>query len=184
MRKLLVLLTVLGALFIFGCQQKDSAPIPTPPGESGSSFNTSQEEQALKGILQTDPKNLNTLIRLGNLYMDAQRFSEAAEYYSRALEIDPKNNDVRVDLGTCYRRSGRPDLAEKYYREALKINPNHAFANMNLAVVLAYDFGRYEEAAKYFENYIKIEPASPNVPKIKEEIERLHQMAAAEKNKK
>jgi cytochrome c-type biogenesis protein CcmH/NrfG len=183
MRKLSVFLAVLGALLISGCQQNNSTPITTPQGGTSSSIN-SQEEQALKSVLQNDPKNLNTLVRLGNLYMDSQRFSDAVEYYDRALAIDPKNNDVRVDAGTCYRRSGRPDIAEKYYREALALNPNHAFANMNLGVVLAYDFGKYEEATKYFEKYVKLDPASPNAAQIREEINKLHQKAAEEKAKK
>jgi tetratricopeptide (TPR) repeat protein len=182
MKQLFFALTFLGAMTVLGCQQQDSTPITQPPGGvgSGGSMQTSQEEDALKGILKNDPDNLNTLIRLGNLYMDSQRFSDAVEYYERALKINPDDNNVRVDMGTCYRRSGRPDLAEKTYREALKIDPNHAFANMNLGIVLAYDLGRNAEAIKYFEKYVQLDPASPNAPQIKAEIERLRAQTAAE----
>jgi len=186
MKRRFAALLVVGVMLVLGCQREDSAPIPSPPGGVGGGSPigaSSQEEEALKGILQKDPNNLNTLIRLGNLYMDSQRFNEAIENYSKALEIDPKNNNVRVDMGVCYRRLGRPDMAEKYFREALEIDPNHGFANMNLAVVLAYDFGKYDEAITYFENYLKVDPASPNAPQVREQIEKLRQMAAKEGSK-
>jgi regulator of sirC expression with transglutaminase-like and TPR domain len=40
-------------------------------------------------------------------------------------------------------------------------------------VVLAYDFDNKEEAIKALEKYIELAPTAPNVPQVREFIERL-----------
>src|SRR6056297_201181 len=42
-------------------------------------------------LLETDPYNTDTLVKLGNLYKDIGDIDKAIEYYKRALEIDPNN---------------------------------------------------------------------------------------------
>jgi regulator of sirC expression with transglutaminase-like and TPR domain len=59
------------------------------------------------------------------------------------------------------------------YRKAISTNPDHPNAHRNLAVVLAYDLGLKEEAAKEFEAYLRIVPNAPDAQTIKEEIAKL-----------
>jgi tetratricopeptide (TPR) repeat protein len=165
---------LLVALFPAGCDRGQESKAPRGGGgASAPLLNYENEAKMLKSLINEDPGNLNALIRLGNLSMDANRFQDAIEAYGKALELDPKNVNVRVDMGTCYRRSGRPDKAAEEYRKAIEQNPGHFYAHMNLGVVLAYDFGKREEAIKEFELAIKADPAHPNVQSIKQEIERL-----------
>ena len=67
--------------------------------------------QALNTILQSDPKNVNATIQLGNVYFDAERWDDAAKWYEKALELDPKNADASTDLGVSYYYSNKPDQA-------------------------------------------------------------------------
>jgi cytochrome c-type biogenesis protein CcmH/NrfG len=160
------------ALFIAGCQQEDQRPITQGPG-GGSPLQAENQIKFLKSILKEDPANLDALIKLGNISMDANRFDEAIDAYGKALEIDPTNSNVRVDMAVCYRRTGRSDRAVEEIEKAIAQDPKHAIAHMNLGVILAYDFGKNEEAAKHFERFLELSPNAPNAPQIRQEIERL-----------
>jgi tetratricopeptide (TPR) repeat protein len=83
-------------------------------------------EANLKSILNSNPKDLNALIQLGNLYYDDGKFQEAVDYYGKALEIDPQNVDVRTDRGTCYWSLHQADAAIGEFQKALQVNPSHA----------------------------------------------------------
>jgi cytochrome c-type biogenesis protein CcmH/NrfG len=171
MRTIALFLTVL-ALFITGCQQEDQRPITQAPG-GGSPLQAENQIKFLKSILKEDPANLDALIKLGNISMDASRFDEAIGAYAKALEIDPTNTNVRVDMAVCYRRTGRSDRAVEEIERAIENDPAHAIAHMNLAVILAYDLGKNQEAAKHFERFLELSPNAPNAPQIRQEIARL-----------
>lgn len=163
---------VLLGLIIAGCQQQKEEPKAKSPYPAGP-IQMQDTLKLAREAVQTDPKNVNAWIQLGNMLMDASRFNEAVDAYQRALELDPKNVDVRVDMGTCYRNSGKPEIALKEYRKALEINPNHAYGHMNLGVVLASDFKDKAQAVKEFEKYLQLEPNAPNAAQIRQEIQNL-----------
>jgi cytochrome c-type biogenesis protein CcmH/NrfG len=52
--------------------------------------------------LKADPKNLELLTSIGNLYYDAQQYPVAVDYYARALQIKPSDAAVRTDMATAY----------------------------------------------------------------------------------
>ena len=165
------------ALVIFtvaGCQQKEEPKSDYQfPAGPGGTVQTMDQEKMLKEVLSKDPKNLNALINLGNMMMDASRFNEAVDAYQKALDIDPKNVDVRVDMGTCYKNMGKPDIAVKEYRQALEVNPQHLHALKNLGIVYAYDLHDNKEAVKAFEKVLAIAPNDPDAERMKQEIQKL-----------
>jgi cytochrome c-type biogenesis protein CcmH/NrfG len=167
---------VLLAFAVVACKQKEEpksgAPWPGPPVQTMPG-NTMAQERIIKDVLAKDPKNLNAWIQLGNMMMDASRFSEAVDAYAKALELDPKNVDVRVDMGTCLRNSGKPDLAIKEYKRAIEINPNHAYAHINMGVVLANDKKDYKAAVVELEKGLSLNPNVANAQAIRQEIARL-----------
>lgn len=165
-----VALIIFALAFSFGCQEKDSARGPAPDIKP---IGAEAEAKFLKELIKKDPKNLNALVKLGNLSMDSGKYYEAIDAYTQALQINPDLVDARVDMGTCYRYAGMPDKAVIEYRQALKINPRHAFGYKNLGVVLAYDLRRPGEAASVFEQYLKINPTDPDAQKIRDEIKKL-----------
>lgn len=173
MKKLSILSLILLAM-LAACQNK-SGDVPVTQGNGGGQLMTNADNdiKILQDIIRKDPKSVDALIKLGNIYMDASRFAEAIDMYGKALEITPNNVDVRVDMGTCYRRLGKPDITVQEYRKALAIDPNHLNAHLNLAVVLGYDFNDKKAGIAEFEKYIELAPNAPNVPMIKEEIEKL-----------
>jgi tetratricopeptide (TPR) repeat protein len=105
--------------------------------------------------------------------MDTYRFNEAIAAYQNALELDPKNVDVRVDMAICYRNIGNPQKAVEEFRKAITINPNHLNAHRNLGVVLAFDLGDKKQAAKEWEEYLRLAPNAPDANQLRQEIAKL-----------
>src|SRR4051794_10773601 len=52
--------------------------------------------------VQNNPNDLESLVKLGNLYFDGQQYDQSIVHYERALTITPANPDVLTDLGTAY----------------------------------------------------------------------------------
>jgi tetratricopeptide (TPR) repeat protein len=159
--------------------QKPQGP---PPEASGAALpgpspaEVAGKVQALKDILQKDPKNLGAWVELGNLYFDSGQPREAIEAYSKYLAVKPDNADVRTDLGIMYRRVGDPDRALKEFREAAQADPKHANSRYNIGVVLLHDKQDIKGAIKAWEEYVKVEPQSERAKRVQEQMDKLKQM--------
>jgi tetratricopeptide (TPR) repeat protein len=130
----------------------------------------------LQSVLKDDPKNLNTLIQLGNAYFDSGQFDRAMETYSKALEIDPNNADVRTDLGIMYRRKGDYDRAIGEFKKAAEIDPKHVNSRYNLGIVLLHDKGDIKGAIKAWEDYLKVQPTGPRAENIRSQMTKMKSM--------
>jgi len=116
-----------------------------------------EEIKLLKPILEKDPNNVQTLVRLGNAYFDTDRYQEAIDVYSKALAIDPKNPDVRTDLGIMYRKLGQFDKALEAFRQAAHDQPLHTNSRFNIGIVLKYDKEDLKGAIQAWEEFLKLE---------------------------
>ena len=152
-------------------KQSTSSPAPTaPPADLQKQIDT------FRSMLKDDPKNLNVLIQLGNLYFDADQFSQAIEIYSRALEIDPKNADVRTDMGIMYRKKRDYDRAIAEFKKAAEVDPKHANSRFNLGIVLLHDKQDIKGAVKAWEDYLRVEPSGPRADSIRERMDKMKAM--------
>jgi len=164
---------------------EDKAPLPPPtmkqPTASSApaapSADVQKQIDSLRSILKDDPKNVNALIQLGNLYFDTDQFNQAIETYSKALEVDPKNADVRTDLGIMYRKKGDYDRAIAEFKRAAELDAKHVNSRYNLGIVLLHDKGDIKGAIKAWEDYLKVEPASPRADNIRNQIDKMKGMA-------
>jgi cytochrome c-type biogenesis protein CcmH/NrfG len=180
MRKALIIsIMVILAALLAGCEREADRPLPQT-GYAPPTLDVEKEVQFLKGVLQKDPQSLQAWVKLGNVTMDAQRYSEAIEAYGKALEIDPNNVNVRVDRGICFRRIGRSDKAVEHFKKGIEINPTHFMAHKNLGVVLAYDFRDYTGGADAFEKYLQLAPTTPDRAQIEGIVKELRTAAQAQ----
>ena len=69
-----------------------------------------QQLAALKDAVAKNPKDADALAQLGDMYMQAAKFPQAAEYLERALAVRD-DAAVRMDLGICYKQSNQPEKA-------------------------------------------------------------------------
>jgi tetratricopeptide (TPR) repeat protein len=169
--------------YYFGKETSASVPVsggvPPVSGTAGNPATFLQDEAALKTILRNDPKNLNSLIQLGNLYYDNGRFQEAVEYYGRALEIDPRNVSVRTDRGTSYWSLGQADAAIAEFQKSLELDPGHAQTLYNLGVVQLNGKNNQQEARKTWEKLLASNPNYPERAKVQDQLNALSQPAEA-----
>lgn len=127
---------------------------PAVPESGGNPEHFFQDEAALRSVLTMKPRDLNTLIELGNLYYDHGRFHEAVEFYGRALDIDPNNVNVRTDRGTSYWNQGLADPAIAEFKKSLLMKPTHPQTLYNLGVVYLNGKHNPAEARKAWETLL------------------------------
>src|SRR5215471_3517710 len=91
-----------------------------------------------RGLVETDPLDLNSIHALGDLYVRAGRIQDAlnemakladrflasgppinaAPLLKKMLDLDPSNALVRMKLGVVYARAGKADEAHQAFVEA------------------------------------------------------------------
>jgi cytochrome c-type biogenesis protein CcmH/NrfG len=132
-----------------------------------------QSEATLRAMIQSDPKDLNALIQLGNLYYDHGQFHDAADWYGRALEINPDNADVLTDRGTSLWNLGQADAALADFQKALAIDPSHAQTLYNMGVVYLNGKADPAEARKVWERLLATNPNYPDRAGLQQRIAEL-----------
>lgn len=139
-----------------------SAPAAAPASSSGtSSLSLNQEVQPLLDALKANPKDVPTLINVGNAYYDHKDWSEAIRYYQQALDLRPSDINVRTDMGTAYFYSGFPDKAVAEFDKVLKVNPNYPNTLFNLGIVRR---DAYKDNAGALAAWDKMLKNNPNLP--------------------
>jgi len=150
------------------------APMGTSPGPSAAEM--TGKIQALKDILQKDPKNLAAWVELGNLYFDTDQPRESIEAYSKYLASKPDNADVRTDMGIMYRKLGDSDRALKEFRTAAQTDPKHVNSRYNIGIVLLHDKQDMKGAIKAWEEYLKMDSNSERAKRLQGQMEKMKQM--------
>jgi tetratricopeptide (TPR) repeat protein len=118
------------------------------------------------------PDNASLAIRAANIYDDGKLYDKAIIYYQKALAIVPKNVDARVDMAICYLQSGQPRVAVQEMRQAVTDNPKHQKANLNLGILNA-QIGRMDEAKKFWQVVIDIDPTTEAAAKARQLLEQV-----------
>lgn len=96
---------------------------------------------------------------LGSLYLQAGRLPEAAAAFRRVTELQPDNAWGFQQLGTALHMSGDTEGALRNYERALRLMPDpKAWANVGS---IHYAKGKLTEAARAFEESVRLDPNSP-----------------------
>ena len=150
---------------------------PAAGGQSAGSPDLHSPEAAnlvaapLLAAIKADPKNVDVLIQLGNIYYDHHIYPEAIQYYTRALELKPDDPNVRTDLGTAYWYSGFADNAVVEYENVLKIRPDYPNTLMNLGIVRMEGLKDYKGAVAVWERWLATNPQHPERQRVVNLIE-------------
>jgi len=109
-----------------------------------------QAEDALKRVIEINPRNPIAYAELGRLYDRHGRTSDAVPMYEKAFQLDPANNTAIDRLVFHYRRQGRFQELEKTCRKMISndSHPDKAYA----ALALSYESqGKKQLAEKCLE---------------------------------
>lgn len=131
----------------------------------------------LKRAYDANPKDRELAVSLGNVLFDIgqatdpARFTEAREYYSKALEIKADDANVRTDLGLTYYygEPSDPQRAIAEYRKSLAIDARHEPTLQNLAAALM-TVGRTDEAQKTIDQLSSLNPSNPALSDLRAQM--------------
>lgn len=79
----------------------------------------SDREAQFKQLVKEFPDSPMGHFSLGKLYLDAQRWQEAADCFAQAVKLDPTYAAAHVALGDAHAGLGRPDDARAAWAAAL-----------------------------------------------------------------
>jgi Flp pilus assembly protein TadD len=138
---------------------------PPPATATGSPMaGVMQQLAALKAAVAKNPNDADALAQLGDMYMQAAKFPQAAEYLQRALAIRD-DAAVRMDLGICYKQSNLPEKALAEFQRSAAMAPDQWQPLFNEAIVLL-DLRRTDEARLIAAKLQKMRPDDPEVQKL------------------
>jgi cytochrome c-type biogenesis protein CcmH/NrfG len=158
--------------WIIGTQSGAARPVapqaaapasPAAGGGAGAQAAPALDESrasALKTTADQNPADAATRVQLGNLYFDAGRFQEAADWYDAALKIQPKDANVSTDLGISYYYMNQPDRALTQFDRSLAVDPGHAKTLLNIGIVRAFGKQDLKGAAEVWQKVLAVAPSS------------------------
>ncbi|MHB0977332.1 MAG: PIN domain-containing protein [Candidatus Aquicultorales bacterium] len=122
------------------------------------------QERSYQMILDKNPKDLQALIGMGNIYydrgdiyQDPKYYNKAIEMYKKALEVDPKNANVRLDMALEYTKLNMGDVALKEFDNIIAEQPDYELAYFYSGTLLM-ERNQVEKALARFEKYIEMAP--------------------------
>ena len=152
-----------------------TAPAPAataPQAQTAPPFDQSRAS-ALEATIAKNGRDVESRVQLGDLYFDAERFSDATKWYQEALTIDPKHVNASTDLGIAYYYMNQPDRALEQFARSLAIDPKHTKTLLNIGIVRAFGKQDLEGAAKVWQDVIDIAPASQEAAMARQALQGL-----------
>ena len=106
--------------------------------------------------------NSQAWIRLGGLYFDNQKYSEAAKVMTEAVEYFPEDFSVNLILGLSLSQNSKYEEAKPYLKKAVDLNPS------DITALSAYGFTlnqlkEYDDAIQYLNKALSIKPDDVNL---------------------
>lgn len=157
--------------WIIGTQQATPSPAVPPPAAAAAPAGGGPNEtapppldtarvSALEQQAAAEPRNAQVRVDIGNLYFDAELYSQAGPWYEAALQIDPKNASAHTDLAIVYYFQGQVDRGLAQIDRALAADPRHVKALLNQGILRAFGKQDLAGAAESWEQVVAIAPDS------------------------
>ncbi len=146
-------------------QQQASAPQATPIDPDRA--------KALENTAGQNPKDVSSRVQLGNMYFDAEQYSQAIKWYEQAFALNPKDANVSTDLGVAYYYTNQSDKALAQFDQSLSIDPKHIKTLLNVGIVRAFGKQDFSGAGKAWQQVVDISPDSPEGQAAKKGLEGL-----------
>jgi cytochrome c-type biogenesis protein CcmH/NrfG len=157
--------------WLLGSQQAVGSRVATAPAAQqapAASTNTQappvldeSRAQALKNVADQNPKDVEPRVQLGNLYFDAERYTDAIAWYEAAHALKPSDPNVSTDLGVAYYYTNQPDRAIAQFQKSLTVDPEHTKTLLNMGIVKAFGKQDLVGAAEAWQQVVALSPNSP-----------------------
>jgi tetratricopeptide (TPR) repeat protein len=117
-----------------------------------------ESKDALLKAHQIEPKNINALLRLGELYMVVEDYKTSFDYLNQALQIDIHSATAYRLKGFNYKYAGDTAQAVSSFRTAIEQDPNDYDSYMQLGLLFSIPLSPL--ALDYYDNALRIKPSS------------------------
>ncbi|MGH9217802.1 MAG: tetratricopeptide repeat protein, partial [Vicinamibacterales bacterium] len=117
--------------------------------------------KALEAAAAQNGKDAQPRVQLGNMFFDAEQFSQAINWYEQAIKISPNDANVSTDLGVAYYYTNQPDRALAQFEHSLRVDPKHIKTLLNVGIVRAFGKQDLPGAAKAWQQVVDLSPNSP-----------------------
>jgi tetratricopeptide (TPR) repeat protein len=132
-----------------------------------------QEVTALQNMIEQNPNDNESRIRLGNLYLEAGHDDQAVPLFREVLERDPGSNHARLHLAQTLTNLGRLDEAVAEYDTVLANEPGNPQALLGLGRVRLYSQQDITGGLEAWEELMRVAPTSREAESIRDELEAL-----------
>ncbi|MEQ1729838.1 MAG: tetratricopeptide repeat protein [Vicinamibacterales bacterium] len=116
--------------------------------------------KALTSVAEQQPASAQPRVELGNVYFDAERYTDAIKWYGDALKLAPNDVNVSTDLAVSYYYTNQPDRALEQFEVSLKLDPKHTKTLLNQGIVRAFGKQDLAGAEQSWQQVIQLEPNS------------------------
>jgi tetratricopeptide (TPR) repeat protein len=90
-------------------------------------------ENTLRSVLQSHPQDLQALSLIAVVLDSERHYSEAEQFYTRALKIAPRSAAILNNLGDHYLAVNDLKKAQESFHAVLAVDSHHANANLQMA---------------------------------------------------
>ena len=122
--------------------------------------NLENAEKIYKNILIKDPNHFHSIVYLGSIFLQTNKFKLAKPLIEKLIKIDQSNAQAHNNLGVINKELGNLKTAISYYEKAIKINPNYINAYNNAGIAFK-ELGNLTKAIEFYQRAIKINPNNP-----------------------
>jgi cytochrome c-type biogenesis protein CcmH/NrfG len=129
--------------------------------------------QAMRTVAEQNPRDPQPRVELGNIYFDAERYTDAITWYEDALKLNPSDPNVSTDLGVAYYYTNQPDKAVAQFERSLAVDPKHTKTLLNMGIVKAFGKQDLDGAAAAWQQVVTLAPDSPEGQAAKKALEGL-----------
>ena len=119
---------------------------------------TRDSKELLESTAKKFPENIESLLKLAELYFLVKRYQEGIEYVNKALKINENVAKAYYIKGSIYRESGDTTRAISSLQTAVEQDNKYLDAFYDLGVLFAAR--RNPIALEYYNNVLRIDPAN------------------------
>ncbi|HUG15475.1 MAG TPA: tetratricopeptide repeat protein [Thermomicrobiales bacterium] len=143
----------------------NESPLRVTPGAELARWETEVAE---------NPGDANRIVVLAEVLANSGRVTESIPYFERAIELRPDDAQLRVAFGSALQRNGSYYDAELQLLRAVELDPDNISAAYYLAILYeGLPSPRMDEARRWYERTIEIDPDSVIAQQSAQRIEEL-----------
>jgi len=119
----------------------------------------------LKTAYDLYPANLEVNNNLGDLYMAKELYTQAIDFFRKALDKKTDTPLIRYNLALAYLQTNQKDLAKSVLQDLIKLDGKYWDAYYTLGGVL-YDLGDADGGKKVYQELLAKNPAYPKKAEV------------------